>query len=63
MDTFKLVSSYQPTGDQPEAIEQLVAGVENGLDEQVLLGECCRGCWELVGLLPTGGLYPAHGYI
>ena len=37
MDTFKLVSSYQPTGDQPEAIEQLVAGVENGLDEQVLL--------------------------
>ena len=38
MDTFKLVSSYQPTGDQPEAIEQLVAGVENGLDEQVLLG-------------------------
>ena len=38
MDTFKLVSPYQPTGDQPEAIEQLVAGVENGLDEQVLLG-------------------------
>ena len=38
MDTFKLVSPYQPTGDQPEAIEQLVAGLENGLDEQVLLG-------------------------
>ncbi len=38
MDRFKLVSSYQPTGDQPEAIDALVAGLENGLDEQVLLG-------------------------
>ena len=38
MDTFKLVSSYQPTGDQPEAIDTLVAGLENGIDEQVLLG-------------------------
>ena len=32
MDTFKLVSPYQPTGDQPEAIDALVAGLENGLD-------------------------------
>ena len=38
MDHFKLVSQYQPTGDQPEAIESLVMGIENGLDEQVLLG-------------------------
>lgn len=38
MDTFKLVSQYQPTGDQPEAIDALVAGIENGIDEQVLLG-------------------------
>ncbi len=38
MDHFKLVSSYQPTGDQPEAIDELVRGLENGLDEQVLLG-------------------------
>lgn len=38
MDSFKLVSSYQPMGDQPEAIDQLVNGIENGLDEQVLLG-------------------------
>ena len=38
MDRFKLNSSYQPTGDQPEAIDALVAGIENGLDEQVLLG-------------------------
>ncbi|MBR4880313.1 MAG: DEAD/DEAH box helicase family protein, partial [Clostridia bacterium] len=35
---FKLVSPYKPTGDQPEAIDKLSAGVEAGLDKQVLLG-------------------------
>ena len=35
---FKLVSKYQPTGDQPEAISQLVKGVETGNREQTLLG-------------------------
>ena len=38
MEQFRLVSDYQPTGDQPEAIDSLVAGIEAGLDEQVLLG-------------------------
>ena len=38
MDKFKLVSPYAPMGDQPEAIDKLVKGVENGLEEQVLLG-------------------------
>ena len=38
MDGFKLVSQYKPMGDQPEAIDSLVSGIENGLDEQVLLG-------------------------
>jgi excinuclease ABC subunit B len=38
MDSFKLVSNYRPTGDQPEAIDDLVLGLENGLEEQVLLG-------------------------
>ena len=38
MDKFVLKSSYSPTGDQPEAIDTLVRGIENGLDEQVLLG-------------------------
>ncbi len=38
MDGFKLVSDYKPTGDQPEAIDTLVSGIENGIDEQVLLG-------------------------
>ena len=35
---FKLVSPYKPTGDQPEAIEKLVSGLENGMREQTLLG-------------------------
>ena len=38
METFKLHSKYQPTGDQPEAIEKLVEGLERGDREQVLLG-------------------------
>ena len=37
-DQFILRSEYKPTGDQPEAIERLSAGVENGIKEQVLLG-------------------------
>ncbi|MBR2800862.1 MAG: excinuclease ABC subunit UvrB [Oscillospiraceae bacterium] len=38
MDSFKLHSSFQPMGDQPAAIDTLVTGIENGIDEQVLLG-------------------------
>ena len=38
MDKFVLKSSYSPMGDQPEAIDALVRGIENGLEEQVLLG-------------------------
>ncbi|MBQ2540010.1 MAG: excinuclease ABC subunit UvrB [Paludibacteraceae bacterium] len=35
---FQLESSYKPTGDQPQAIEQLVQGVQAGAPAQVLLG-------------------------
>jgi len=35
---FQLTSAYQPSGDQPEAIEQLVEGLESGLTHQTLLG-------------------------
>ena len=38
MDKFELVSEYKPSGDQPEAIEGLVNGVNWGLREQTLLG-------------------------
>ncbi len=37
-DKFILHSKFKPTGDQPQAIEQLVQGIEDGLDAQVLLG-------------------------
>ena len=38
MNHFELVSDYQPTGDQPEAIAQLTKGVEDGAKAQTLLG-------------------------
>ena len=38
MEKFKLVAPYAPTGDQPEAIRQLVAGIQRGDKEQTLLG-------------------------
>lgn len=37
-EMFKLVSSYKPTGDQPEAIAKLVEGLNRGDKEQTLLG-------------------------
>jgi len=38
MPEFKVVSPFEPSGDQPQAIDQLAMGVENGLTEQTLLG-------------------------
>lgn len=38
MNQFKLVSQFQPTGDQPEAISCLVDGINGGLRDQILLG-------------------------
>ncbi len=35
---FKLTSEYQPTGDQPQAIKELVAGLQSNVKDQVLLG-------------------------
>ena len=35
---FDLVTNYQPAGDQPQAIEKLVAGIEKGYHDQLLLG-------------------------
>ena len=35
---FELVTSYQPAGDQPQAIEKLVSGVKKGYHDQLLLG-------------------------
>ncbi len=38
MNQFELVSNYQPTGDQPQAIRQLTEGVLQGVTDQTLLG-------------------------
>ena len=38
MDHFELVSKYKPTGDQPQAIDALVQGLESGMRNQVLMG-------------------------
>ena len=38
MDQFQLVSDFEPAGDQPKAIERLVTGIEEGKQDQVLLG-------------------------
>ncbi len=40
---FELVSKYQPSGDQPEAIDSLVKGIEEGKRDQVLLGATGTG--------------------
>lgn len=40
---YELVSKYQPTGDQPEAIRKLVNGLKNGIKEQILLGATGTG--------------------
>ena len=38
MSAFKLATKYQPTGDQPTAIKQLIGGLDSGEREQTLLG-------------------------
>ena len=38
MPAFRLVSDFAPTGDQPQAIEKLVEGLEKGYRTQTLLG-------------------------
>jgi len=43
MPPFKLVSQYTPKGDQPAAIDQLVAGLRAGVRDQVLLGATGTG--------------------
>ena len=40
---FKIESKYTPSGDQPEAIKELVDGINNGKKEQVLLGATGTG--------------------
>ncbi len=40
---FEIVSKYEPAGDQPKAIKELVEGIKSGKKEQVLLGATGTG--------------------
>ena len=54
---FKLVSEYVPTGDQPEAIKQLVDGLRNGLPYQTLLGVTGSGkTFSIANVIEQGKL-------
>jgi excinuclease ABC subunit B len=51
---FKLHAPYKPTGDQPEAIRQLVEGVKKGMRDQVLLGATGTGkTFSIASLIET----------
>ena len=60
--SFRVVAPYQPTGDQPRAIEQLVEGIQKGYKNQTLLGATATGKTFVmaggVGLLLIGLLPP-----
>ena len=43
MPEFQIVSDFRPTGDQPQAIEGLVEGVNSGMKKQTLLGATATG--------------------
>ena len=49
MDHFKLVSEYKPTGDQPQAIKELVEGFQKGNQFQTLLGVTGSGKTFTIG--------------
>ena len=61
---FKLHAPYQPTGDQPEAIHQLVDGIREGMRHQVLLGATGTGktftIANLIAQLNKPALIMAH---
>ncbi len=66
---FKLRSGYQPRGDQPAAIEQLMHGLEAGDKHQVLLGVTGSGktftMAKVIELrfLPAGSVRSLRGYL
>lgn len=64
MPPFELVSEFQPTGDQPTAIQELVEGIEQGYRHQILLGATGTGktftVAQLVNRLQRPTLVLAH---
>ncbi|HEY6057062.1 MAG TPA: DEAD/DEAH box helicase family protein, partial [Candidatus Limnocylindrales bacterium] len=52
MPDFKLVAPFQPTGDQPQAIDRLADGLARGLDQQTLLGVTGSGkTWTISNVI------------
>ena len=57
MPKFEVISEYTPSGDQPEAIAALAAGIENGLDEQAdemrdrIMGGECGSYYEALNVI------------
>ncbi len=57
MSIFKLKSSYRPTGDQPQAIAKLAAGLKKGLKQQTLLGVTGSGkTFTMANIIEKTGL-------
>src|SRR5919108_5475044 len=46
---FSIQAPFEPAGDQPQAIEQLVKGINDGVDEQVLMGVTGSGKTNVMG--------------
>ena len=58
---FKLHSEYQPTGDQPQAIETLVKGFQEGNQFQTLLGVTGSGkTFTMANVIANPEAYPHH---
>jgi excinuclease ABC subunit B len=52
MPDFKLVAPFQPTGDQPQAIDRLADGVQKGMKHQALLGVTGSGkTWTIANVI------------
>jgi excinuclease ABC subunit B len=59
---FQLQAPFQPTGDQPEAIRQLVEGIKNGAHHQVLLGATGTGkTYTVASLIQQVQAHPCDG--
>ena len=63
MDRFELISDFRPTGDQPEAIDKLVSGLDKGYKEQVLLGVTGSGkTFTMANIINKVDVYKRQGW-
>ena len=60
MDKFQLVSDYKLSGDQPEAVDALVKGIESGMREQTLMGVTGSGKTFTMGKHQRRTVYPSN---